>query len=311
MKKPIKTSHVLALLSFVMFPLVLTFFNFTTGHKITTPSPLRSDRPHQPLSGKIIARTTYVDPSDALRIDLKFVDTVLLLPSKRDYVTIQGDSVLLSNIEVEKNREHEGLYLRHKLWHENMNTEEELPSVLGLQNTKVKVIIGYSTLKSVNIYQPLKALIQKGVLKGANIDIHAVCDIAALNVEADYLDVALLKPDRLPKGDIISTTRMKTYFRELKKSQMHQIKGKADLVRLMNNSSDHLYLNLAELKCRQVSIEVNSSSYNKIIASPDQLLSSTLSASKGFFLPEHEFICLSKAKVVHAYRTNKGIVRYR
>ncbi len=311
MKKPIKTSHVLALLSFVTFPLVLTFFNFTTVHKITTSSPLKSDRPHQLLSGKIIARTTYVDPSDALKIDLKFVDTVLLLPSKRDYVTIQGDSILLGNIEVDRSRAHEDIYLRHKLWHENMNTEEELPMVNGLQNTKVKVIIGYSTLNSVNIYQHIKAFIQKGVLKGENIDIHAVCDIAALNVEADYLDITLLKPDRLPKGDSISTSRMKTYLRELKKSQMHQIKGKADLVRLRNYTSDHIHLNLAELKCRQVSVVLNSSSSNKIIASPSQLLSSTLSASKGFFLPENEFICLSKAKVVHAYQTNKGIVRYR
>lgn len=311
MKKPIKTSHVLALLSFVAFPLVLTFFNFTTGHKTTTSSPLRSDRPHKPLSGKIITRTTYVAPSNALKIDLKFVDTVLLLPSKRDYVTIKGDSVLLDNIKVEKNREHEGIYLRHKLWHEDMNTEAELPSVNGLQNTKVKVIIGYSALKSVNIHQPLKAFIQKGVLKGENIHIDAVCDIAALNVEADYLDLLLLKPDRLPKGDTISTSRMKTYFQWLKKSPIHQLKGKADLVRLMNNSSNHFHLDLAKLKCRQVSVELNSSSFNKIIASPDQLLSSALSASKGFFLPKNEFICLSKAKVVHAYRTNKGVGRYR
>ena len=104
---------------------------------------------------------------------------------------------------------------------------------------------------------------------------------------------------------------MKNYVQELKKSPMHQIKGKADLVRLRNSSEDHLYLDLDELKCRQVSVELNSNPFNKIIASPSQLFSSTISASKGFFLPKNEFICLSKAQVVHAYRTNKGIGRYR
>lgn len=311
MKKPLKKSQVFALLSFAAFPIILTFFNFSASHKIIQyPTPEKSNQAAKPLSGKIITRTTYFEPSKALTIDINSVDSVLLLPSKRDYVTIIGDSLLLDNIKAGNIKEYEGIYLRHRWWYENANDEGKQTNVVGAQTTKVKVIVGYSVLKSINISQPLKAFIQKGVLKGENIHIDVVSDLANLNVEANYLNISLLKPDHLPKGDTISTSRMKGYVQDLKKDPIHQVKGKADLIMVRNYSGNHLHLDLAHMQCRQVFVELNTTSYNKVIASPRQLFSSTL-VPNGFFNAENELICLSKAKVVHAYRTSKGILRYR
>lgn len=303
MKKPIKKSHLFALLAFAFFPFVLLFFDYTPVKYRQQFNDEAVEQGKLQLSGKLIHQIKAVRPFEYLNIRTKFIDSLVLIPSQKPFVKISGDQILIENLQIKMDQQPSRL----SIWSKNLSSRVDT-SASGLK--KINLIIGYQSLTSVKSYFPVQTFIQKGVLEGHRVKIDLEAEEASVQVKTNYLDVRLSKPEKIWVGDTVSSDQYQQYVQELKKSPMHQIRGKADLVNFSSHFTAHFYTDLRQLECRQVHMDLQTSTYNKIIARPSQLFS-YITPEKGRFFFANELICESKAKTIRAYKTTKGIVRYR
>ena len=304
MKKSIKTGHLFAWFAFVSFPTVLLLFDFTPLTRGYTYSEVFSKGTLQ-LSGKTVYMKKSVEQFSTLNIRSQFIDSVILVPTKHPFVEITGDSGYLENMKVEMEPSDPSLHIFSKKFYKtralgNQN-DNQLPSV--------NIKIGYQSLNRIVIYTGIKHFHQKGVLKGHRVHIDIEADEADLTIDANYLNLNLLKPGKAIQFDTISSSSYIQYIQQINQGKLHAIKGKVDLVEIRNNSGcDHIYLDLSQLQSRQVHARIETSDYNKLIVNPSQLFS-YITPQAGRFFFRNELICKSKAKVIHSYRTSEGIIR--
>lgn len=304
MKKSIKTGHLLTWFAFVSFPAVLLVFDFTPLTRGYIYSEVFSKGTLQ-LSGKTVYMKKSVEQFSTLNIRSQFIDSVILVPTKHPFVEIIGDSGYLNNIKVEMEPSNPSLHIFSKKFFKKRalgnQTDNQLPSV--------NIKIGYQSLNRIVIYTGIKHFHQKGVLKGHRVHIDIEADEADLTVDANYLNLNLLKPGKAIQFDTINSSRYNQYIQQINQGKLHSIKGKADLVEIRNNNGcDHIYLDLSQLQSRQVHAKMETSDYNKLIVNPSQLFSYITPQSGRFFF-KNDLICKSKAKVIHGYRTSEGIIR--
>ena len=303
MKKSIKTGHLLAWFAFFSFPAVLLVFDLTPLTRGYIYSEVFSKDTLQ-LSGKTVHTKKPVEQFSTLNIRSQFIDSVILVPTKHPFVEITGDIGYVNNIKVEMEPSNPSLHIFSKKFYKKRalenQTENQLPSV--------NIKIGYQSLNRIVIYTAIKHFHQKGILKGHRIHIDIEAEEADLTVDANYLNLKLLKPGKAIEFDTTSSSEYNQYIQQINQSNLHSVKGKVDLVELHNNSGcDHIYLDLNQLKCRQVHAKLETSDYNKLIVNPSQLFS-YITPEAGRFFFKNDLICKSKAKVIHGYRTSKGII---
>lgn len=304
MKKSIKTGHLLAWFAFVSFPTVLLVFDFTPLTRGYTYSEVFSKGTLQ-LSGKTVYTKKRVEQFSTLNIRSQFIDSVILIPTEHPYVEIIGDSGYLNNIKVEMEPSNPSLHIFSKKFYK----KRALGNQNDIQLPSVNIKIGYQSLDRIVIYTAVKHFHQKGVLKGHRIHIDIEADEADLTVDANYLNLELLKPGAAIQFDTISSSKYNQYIEQVNQGKLHTIKGKVDLVDIRNNHGcDHIYLDLSQLPCRQVHAKMETSDYNKLIVNPSQLFSYVTPQAGRFFF-KNDLICKSKAKVIHGYRTSEGIIR--
>ncbi|MDX2068981.1 MAG: DUF2807 domain-containing protein [Haliscomenobacter sp.] len=310
MKKSIKTGQLLTLFAIVAFPTMLLVFDFTPIVKNYTYSE-KSSKGAPKLSGKMVLKKTQVSRFSALEVRAQFVDSVILIPSKKPYVEITGDQVYHDNIEIEMEKPKQRLHIKNKKFYNTTETKDQKNTVIPEEKPGLSIIIGYTqSLNNIVISHAAKKFHQKGILSGNRVHIDVEADEADLTIDANYLYLNLLKPGQLRQFNLMKIKHQyNDYVQQLKQSNLHTVKGKVDLVEIANiNSNGHIYLNLIQLQCRQMHANLETSSYNKIIAKPSQLFS-YITPEAGRFFFRNELICKSKAKVIHSYRTSEGIIR--
>lgn len=300
MKRPIQNSQFLFYGSiFAVFAFMLAVnLVFTEDKPNYIPHPAENIQQLK-LTHKTLVKHKAVLPFSSIRIAAQFLDTIIFEPASQPHVEIKGDQRLVNNLIFYRNPAHNELVIERTLafWvdslRERAHYDFNFTGVLEKGGLSIKVY--YTELKNISIYGEAKHIVQKGTLRGSNVQIDACAEKARFNVDAKNLTLDLSKPqfwvDSLGRTiDPPSTVR----------KGFQTVTGKADLVQFTPPYGSS-WVDLSKLRCRHVHCVLRGSGggSTKIIAAPSQLLS--YFGSRPLPLPEVEVICKSKAKVSYAY----------
>ncbi len=299
MKRPIRNSQFLFYGSiFAVFAFMLAInLVFTETKTNYVPHPAE-DIQQLKLVHKTLVKHKVVPSFSNIRIAAQFLDTIIFEPASQPHVEIKGDQSLVNNLIFYPNPANNELVIERTLafWVDSLRNRAHYDfNFTGvLEKGGLSMKIYYTELKNISIYGEAKLIVQKGTLRGSNVQIDACAEEARFNVDAKNLTLDLSKPqfwvDSLGRTIDPPTTARKGF---------QTVTGKADLVQFTPPYGSS-WVDLSKLQSRHVHCVLRAGGGSrKIIAAPSQLLS--YFGSRPLPLPEVEVICKSKAKVSYAY----------
>lgn len=299
MKRPIQNSQFLFYGSiFAVFAFMLAVNLVFTEDKTNYIQLPAEDIQQLKLAHKTLVKHKTVASFSSIRISAQFLDTIIFEPASQPHVEIKGDQRLVNNLILYPNPANNELVIERKLafrvdsLRNRAFYDFNFTGVLEKGGLSMKIY--YTELKNISIYGEAKLIVQKGTLRGSNVQIDACAEEARFNVDAKNLTLDLSKPqfwvDSLGRTIDPPTTARKGF---------QTITGKADLVQFTPPHGSS-WVDLSKLQSRHVHCVLRGGGGSrKIIAAPSQLLS--YFGSRPLPLPEVEIICKSKAKVSYAY----------
>lgn len=300
MKRPIQNSQFLFYGSiFAVFAFMLAINLVFTEDKTNYVLHPAEDIQQLKLAHKTLVKHKAVASFSNIRIAAQFLDTIIFEPASHPHVEIKGDQSLVNNLIFYHNPGNKELVIERTLafWvdslRERAHYDFNFTGVLEKGGLSMKIY--YTELKNISINGEAKLIVQKGTLRGSNVQIDVCAEEARFNVHAKNLELDLSKPqfwvDSLGRTIDPPSTLRKGF---------QTITGKADLVQF-NPPYGSSWVDLSKLQCRHVHCMLRGSGggSTKIIAAPSQLLS--YFGSHPLPLPEVEVLCKSKAKISYAY----------
>lgn len=300
MKKPINIGQALALGSFFSVVILLLSINLM---KNTLRGRIYSTVPYEvkilKLTYKSVSRAENLKPFSSLTIALRYIDSLIFIPSETPRVEITGDKVLIDGLRIYRGNSNANLIIGSKFYYRVDLSEEDSLQSNGYSLYKGGLImkIYYQELNNISINERVKTIVHKGVFKVDQLSIHASANTAQFNVEAKHLKLHLEKPTIYQTAKPLTNTRHQYADQKIQYvNRPLRVVGKADLVEIIHSAGS--IVDLTQLHCRHVHADYARASYSILEVAPTQLFSYIIPPEDAKH--HSQMICTSKARVTKA-----------